>query len=62
MIKAPSCLVVFVHGIWMLADEEPLARSRNVGAVARVTWYRGLNAVAFLTVVSPDKGENTESE
>ena len=37
MIEAPSYLVVFIYGIWMLADEEPLARSQNMGAVAHVT-------------------------
>ena len=53
IIRAPSCLVVFVHGMRILADEEPLVRAWNVGVVARVTWCRGLNVVAFFMVISP---------
>ena len=36
MMVAPSCLVVFVHGILMDAEDEPFVNDRKVMVVARV--------------------------
>ena len=36
MMVAPSCLVVFVHGILMDAEDEPFVNDRKVMVVAQV--------------------------
>ena len=36
MMVVPSCLVVFVHGILMDAEDEPFVNDRKVMVVARV--------------------------
>lgn len=53
MIVAPSCLVVLVHGMRMLAEVDPLGSWRKETMAVRVTWKRGLKLPRDFTVVSP---------
>lgn len=53
MMVPPFCLVVFVHGMEMEADEQPLPTSRKVIGVSRMALNIGEKSLIDLTVVSP---------